>query len=140
MAFAPTQQHGGQGGTAFSDDLTQSCAVIQVNIRSGSYVDAIEFLYRKPNGQSFSGGVHGGSGGTAATFKLAPNEWIVRVDGRSGTYVDQLKFTTNLGNVYGPYGQNGGSAWAHTGTISGIFGRSGSYVDAIGFFMPANCP
>lgn len=140
MAYKPTQQFGGTGGDPFSDDLTQSCRIGTVNIRSGTYVDAIEVIYVKPGGGTYSGGQHGGSGGTAASFNLAANETIVRVDVRSGRYVDQLKFTTNLGNVYGPYGGDGGSASAVTGQIGGILGRSGRYVDAISFFTAASCP
>jgi hypothetical protein len=140
MAYKPTQQFGGSGGNAFSDDLTQSCRVGAVNIRSGSLVDSIEFIYIKPGGGTYSGGQHGGSGGTGASFKLANGESIVRVDVRSGSKVDQLKFTTNLGNVYGPYGGNGGTPSAITGQIGGIFGRSGSLLDNIGFFNAANCP
>ncbi|HEX8124593.1 MAG TPA: jacalin-like lectin [Allosphingosinicella sp.] len=140
MAYKPTQQFGGSGGNAFSDDLTQSCRVGGVNIRSGTYVDSIEFVYIKPGGSTYSGGKHGGNGGSGASFKLVDGESIVRVDVRAGTYVDQLKFTTNLGNVYGPYAGNGGTASAITGQIGGIFGRSGSLLDNIGFFNAATCP
>lgn len=140
MAYKPTQQFGGPGGSPFSDDLTQSCRIGTVNIRSGTYVDAIEVIYVKPGGATYSGGKHGGGGGSPHSFNLAANENIVRVDVRSGTYIDQLKFTTNLGNVYGPYGGNGGSASAVTGQIGGILGRSGTYLDNIGFFVAASCP
>lgn len=141
MAYKPTQQYGGTGGNAFSDDLTQSCRIGTVKIRSGTYVDAIEVVYVKPGGATYSGGQHGGNGGTAHSFNLAANESIVRVDGRSGKYVDQLKFTTNLGNVYGPYGGGGGNAFALPGLqVGGILGRSGTYLDNIGFFTAASCP
>ncbi len=74
------------------------------------------------------------------TFKFAKGEYFVRVDGRSGDRINQLKFTTNLGNTFGPYGGNGGTPFSISGLrIEGFFGRSGSRLDAIGFFSPANC-
>ena len=140
MTYKPTQQFGGSGGNAFSDDLTQSCRIGTVKVWSGSSVDAIEVIYVKPSGATYSGGRHGGSGGDARSFNLAANESIVRVDGRSGGRVDQLKFTTNLGNVHGPYGGGGGNAFALPALqVDGILGRSGSDLDAIGFFTAVSC-
>jgi hypothetical protein len=141
MAYKPTQQNGGQGGNAFSDDLTQSCRIGTVKIRSATYVDAIEIIYVKPDGGTFSGGQHGGNGGTAHSFSLAANETIVRVEGRSGFLIDQLKFTTNLGKVHGPYGGGGGTVFALSELqVGGILGRSATYLDNIGFFTAASCP
>lgn len=136
-AYAKTQQYGGSGGGPFSDDLTQSCRLSTVTIRSGTYVDGIEGTYTMPSGATFSGGYHGGS---PQSFDLAPNEYITHVDIRSGRYVDQLKFTTNLGNVHGPFGGDGGGAYSLSNlNVGGFFGQSGTYLDAIGFFTEVDC-
>lgn len=139
-AYAKTQQYGGGGGDAFSDDLTQSCRLSSVTIRSGDYIDAIQGTYTTPSGATYSSGPHGGGGGDQQSFNLAPGEYIVHVDGRSGDYVDQLTFSTNLGNVHGPYGGGGGSPFTLSSLhVGGFFGQSGSYLDAIGFFTAVDC-
>jgi jacalin-like lectin domain-containing protein len=140
MAYAPTPEYGGGGGNTFSDDITQSCRVQQVNIQSGDYVDAIQMEYVTPAGTVITGPLHGGPGGTAVSFELAPNEQIVTISGSSGDFVDSLTFTTSLGNVWGPYGGSGGAPFSITGVnVGGIFGRSGQFLDAIGFYSPAAC-
>lgn len=140
-AYTKSQQYGGNGGNPFSDDLTQSCRLSTVTIRSGDLVDAIEGTYTSPSGAQFSGGHHGGGGGQLQSFDLAPGEYIVRVDVRSGSSVDQLKFTTNHGNVHGPYGGDGGDPSELSDVhIGGFFGQSGDLLDNVGFFTLVDCP
>lgn len=139
-AYSKTQQYGGPGGDAFSDDLTQSCRLSSVTIRSGGYVDSIQGTYTMPSGATYSPGPHGGGGGDQQSFNLAPGEFIVHIDGRSGTYIDQLKFSTNLGNVHGPYGGDGGDPFTLSNLhVGGFFGQSGRYLDAVGFFTAVDC-
>jgi hypothetical protein len=139
--FVPTQSHGGNGGNAFSDDLTQTCQLVKVLIRHGSGVDGIQGTYLLPSGAEASGAYHGGDGGSPTEFQLEAGEYIVRVAGRSGGRVDQLTFITNTGRSYGPYGGNGGNAFSIDGIkVGGFFGRSGSRLDAIGFYTPGKCP
>jgi Jacalin-like lectin domain len=138
--YVMTEQHGGNGGNAFTDDLTQSCRLVKVSIRHGSEVDGIQGTYLAPSGAEFTGAFHGGAGGSLDQFTLAPGEYITRIDGRSGGRTDQLKFTTSNGNVYGPYGGDGGTTWSITNVrVGGFFGRSGARLDAIGFFTPGEC-
>lgn len=140
MAYAPSTQYGGGGGDVFSDDLTQSCRVQQVNIQAGDFIDAIQMEYVTPSGQVIIGPLHGGPGGNAVSFELAPNEQIVAISGSAGDFVDSLKFTTSLGKVWGPYGGSGGAPFSINGAnVGGIFGRSGQFLDAIGFYSPAAC-
>ena len=133
--YTPSQQYGGTGGSAFSDDLTQTSQITQISIWSGSEVDAIQTTWSKQGGSTFTGVKHGGNGGSLSTITLASGEYITRVDGRSGARTDQLTFFTNKGNKYGPYGGNGGSAFSLTNlNVGGFLGRSGSRLDAFAVF------
>jgi len=137
--FAKTKSFGGAGGTIFSDDLTETCQLIQVNIRHGSRIDGIQGVWQGLNGAVIQGVWHGGQGGTLACIKLAPGELIVRIDGRSGTRIDQLTFTTNKGNVY-KYGGSGGDPFSVSDVkVGGFFGQAGAELDRIGFFTTGTC-
>ena len=139
--YKKSNEFGGDGGDAFSDDLTQSCRLTRVRIQHGKYVDGIQMSYVTPSGATVDSPYHGGSGGDPAEFSLAANEYIVRVEGRSDKFVDQLTFITSLGNRHGPYGRDGGEAFEVSNLqVGGFFGRSGRYLDAIGFFTVAACP
>ena len=138
--FARTQSYGGSGGGGFSDNLTETCRLVGVNLRSGSRIDGIQAVWSTPSGGEITGTWHGGAGGSPHEFRLAADEYITRIDGRSGTKTDQLKFTTNKGTVYGPFGGSGGTAFAISEVkVGGFFGRSGSELDDIGFFTPGQC-
>jgi Jacalin-like lectin domain len=139
--FVPTQQHGGQGGAAFSDDLTQTCRLAEVNIRHGSKVDAIQAVYTTPSRATITGPMHGGDGGSLSNFKLENDEYITRIEGRFGGRTDALRFTTNKGRSFGPYGGDGGAAYVVEGVqVRGFLGRSGDQLDAIAFFTPGKRP
>ncbi|WP_211441402.1 jacalin-like lectin [Collimonas humicola] len=139
--FTRTEQHGGSGGGAFSTDLTETCQLVGINIRHGSGVDAIQAVWSTPSGSRTTGAWYGGDGGELSSINLAANEYITRVEGRSGSGVDQLKFITSTGAAYGPFGGGGGDPFLLTNLqdVRGLFGRSGSGLDAIGFFVPAKC-
>jgi hypothetical protein len=133
---------GGTGGSAF-DDITSADAIVvgikSITVRSGSKVDAIQATYTLSDGSTFNGSTHGGSGGTAHVINLADDETIISVQGRSGSRIDQLMFTTRntsgVIKVYGPYGGTGGSPFVVNGVVGGFFGRSGSGLDALGFYL-----
>lgn len=67
-------------------------------------------------------------------------EYLVQVKGRTGTIVPggtmvtSLTFVTNK-QTYGPFGPVTGSAFETKphGKVVGIFGRSGTFLDSIGF-------
>jgi len=133
--YTPSQIFGGSGGGVFSDDLTQTSQLVGLNIWSGDYVDAIQATWSKPGGGTIIGTKQGGGGGSLSIITFKTGEYITRVDGRSGDWTDQLKFTTNLGNVYGPYGGNGGGAYTLKNLqVGGFLGRSGQFLDAFGVF------
>ena len=119
--------YGGGGGSPFD---SAGDAVRSIRIRSGTLIDSIQFVYW--NGQT--SGSYGGTGGSPATIDLSPGESIIVIVGQSGSLVDRLTFVTNFGRVFGPYGGSGGSPFQVSNcNLRGIFGRSGSLIDAIGF-------
>jgi Jacalin-like lectin domain. len=140
MPYKRSSEHGGSGGGVFSDDLTETCRLARVIIRHGTYVDAITPVWKMVDGKETPGLRHGGTGGSESSFTLEEGEFIKRVTGRSGWYIDQLTFYTSKGQQYGPYGGSGGGSFDIGGlNVGGFFGRSGIYLDAIGFFILTEC-
>ncbi len=131
-------QHGGDTGAEFSDNLTEVCALVRINIRHGEEIDGIQGVWITPYEVESEGVWHGGRGGRLDTFSLDKDEHITRVDGRtSANRVLQLTFFTNKGKQYGPYGKGGGAAFSESNLkVTGFFGRSGDRIDAIGVFIP----
>ena len=133
--YTPSNQYGGTGGGAFSDDLTETTKLTKINIWSGAMIDAIQATWMKPGGAVFTGTKHGGNGGGLSTINLKNDEYITRIDGRADGHVNQLTFTTNLGNKYGPYGGSGGKEFTLSGlNVGGFLGRSGAFIDALAVF------
>lgn len=137
--YQKSVQFGGQGGGAWDDIPYMKGKISQLTIRHGKYVDAIDVVYGTTKAPQ-----HGGNGGGADTISLANDENIIAVTGRSGIYLDQIQIVTMDANKkirqYGPYGGNGGGAFYVIGDIQGFFGRSGSYVDALGMYVSNNSP
>ncbi|HLP61626.1 MAG TPA: jacalin-like lectin [Candidatus Deferrimicrobium sp.] len=132
--YFKSAQHGGVGGNAFSDDLTQVKSITQIVVRSGSFVDAIAVTYLLTSGETITVS-HGGSGGSPSIIQLREGEYIMRIDGRAGDFVDQIVFRTNMGAIFGPFGGNGGNPFSIRDIqVGGFFGRSGDFIDAIGVF------
>ncbi len=132
--------YGGGGGGAFNE-LPDNCnaVVSQILIRSGEVVDAFQFsyMYSNGNGKGHTGGYRGGTGGGSSSFHVdvAGGERVVGVIGQSGELVDSLGFITNWGRIFGPHGGNGGGRFQVSSClVRGNFGRSGSSMDAIGFY------
>jgi hypothetical protein len=139
--YKQSSVYGGDGGSPYTDDLTQICRLAQVIIRHGSRIDAIASVWELPNGTLVTGTRHGGTGGTESSFTLDKGEYINRIELRSGREVDALTFYTDAGNKYGPYGGSGGDAHSISGgPINGFFGHSGARLDAIGAYSPTTCP
>lgn len=122
-----------------------------MHVRHGDYVDGISLAWIQPDGTFVEGPHHGGGGGTEDSFTLEPGETIQVIRGASGDLVDSLSFQTSLGRTYGPYGGRGGNPFevnfarepnpidrspgaAVIHPLTGIFGRSGDLLDAIGFW------
>lgn len=133
---------GGSGGTYF-DELLDNCNAIvkRVKIRYGTSLEAIQMTYQLSTGREHVGQFYGGTGGTPLNFTLNVNvdrgERIVGVFGEYGQFINQLVFHTSMGGVFGLFGGSGcieGNFHVDTCKVRGIFGRSGSKLDAIGFY------
>jgi hypothetical protein len=124
---------GGGGGSAFEDGPASQ--VRSVIVRSGAYVDSITFLYADGSTK-----VHGGQGGgPPQRLDLNAGEFLAGVEGAYEPYLMYLFFTTSQGRSFGPFGGGGGNGFMLTPipgyAITSFFGRSGSYVDALGFYI-----
>jgi hypothetical protein len=121
---------GGNGGSRFIEQPPESARLAGIQVRAGRRVDAIQAVYDTGFGER-----HGGGGGRLRGFFLQDGEYITMIRGRSGSRIDQISFETNLGQVYGPYGGNGGSPFEiriPAGyEFAGFSGRSGRQVDAL---------
>jgi Jacalin-like lectin domain len=127
---------GGQGGNFFVVamvfDESKHYVVSQINVWSGSYIDAIQLTYT--DGEST--GKIGGSGGSLTMYNLEGGEQIIELSGRYGSYIDSLSISTNL-RTFPVLGGGGGPReyryQAPDGmSIIGFKGSAGSYLDALG--------
>jgi hypothetical protein len=130
------------GGVIFNDlnfvtpSTLDGRRVVELRVRSGDFIDAIQVVYQTSSGQIIETDRHGGPGGVADVFKFDPDEYIVEIKGKYGAYVDSLEMKTSKGRIK-RWGGNGGVVdyiyIAPAGhIIQGFFGRSGAFVDNIG--------
>jgi hypothetical protein len=144
-AFSFCGPSGGDGGNHYSDGTeagqfsTDDHKLVEVRIRSGAFIDAIQTVYEDSIGNKIVSAQHGGNGGKLITFKLALGEYITRISGMYGWVVNTLLIETNKGRAQG-WGNPGGlgtyNYTAPPGTsIHGFFGKSGLYLDAIGVIL-----
>lgn len=143
-----TRSYGGGGGTAFDDTqamlTTNPVGFSRISVSSGSYLDRLAPTYKLSNGTTYAPS-HGGTGGAPASADFLSNEVLIGIQGRSGDLVDQLGFMTAIyfgggdppsQKTYGPFGGGGGdTGFTIWGQIAAFYGRSGSYVDAIGCYL-----
>lgn len=133
MADVLSSMYGGSGGDLFRDELGVG-PITHVEVRHGTYIDAIQVTYgatQQPR--------HGGSGGMLDAFDLVSGERIIVVFGRWGRYLDQIGFVSvrpdNTLRQHGPYGGTGGEPFYIIGVVDAFFGRSGTLIDAIGAYL-----
>ncbi len=129
---------GGGGGSAFSVNPPTGTKIHAVAMRTGSRVDKLIIYYRAPNGNIYKGLDRGGNGGSYYIHFFSADEHIRRISGRSGSRLDKLTIYTNKKTF--THGGNGGAyfnaAIPPSGfEILGFFGRSGSNIDRIGFYV-----
>uniref|UniRef100_J3N1H2 Jacalin-type lectin domain-containing protein n=1 Tax=Oryza brachyantha TaxID=4533 RepID=J3N1H2_ORYBR len=136
---------GGTGGRAREITVVPPCHLDSVTICSGAIVDALAFSYRDAYGQRHSTPSWGGVGGISRTIKFGESEVVTEVSGTIGPFhhlnnvITSLSIVTNL-RSYGPFGSAKGipfstSTLVSNSSIVGFFGRSGSYLDAIGVYV-----
>lgn len=152
--YKKTPLSGGGGGRHFDDNLPTlgPLRMIHLTICHGKYVNGINTTYLLPNGSEVSmvhGTVRESTNGTSEV-QLAHIDFIederisLIVVGHSGKFVDFLKFftwvSTGVANEYGPYGWGQDAPWSnmtstYDGVINGFHGRSGTLIDALGFYI-----
>ncbi|KAG8388374.1 hypothetical protein BUALT_Bualt02G0119300 [Buddleja alternifolia] len=137
---------GGPGGNPWDDGTYDGVRVITLRYSPTGCIDSMQVIYDKHN-KPFSAPKHGGTGGpdTAQIVLRFPEEILTKVTGYYSAlpgYVDtpvirSLTFWTNMG-AYGPYGPEQGTNFSvslEDEKIVGFIGRSGGYLDAIGFHL-----
>jgi hypothetical protein len=142
--FGPS---GGVGGNPYSAPMPTSgnapWSISGVQGRSGSRIDQVEIVWSSKGG-SQSSDQFGGNGGNPFTFNIANGDYLTLISGSVGVnngsvLLFSLQFFTQQGNkspVFGSATSTPFNFQAPPGyQISGIFGRSGSGVDALGVYL-----
>jgi len=142
--FGPS---GGVGGNPYSAPVPTSgnapWQISGVQGRSGSRIDQIEIVWSSKTG-SQSSEQFGGTGGDPFTFNIANGDYLTLISGSVGVnngsvVLYSLQFFTLNGNkspVFGSATSTPFNFQCPPGyQISGIFGRSGSAVDALGVYL-----
>ncbi|PKI62310.1 hypothetical protein CRG98_017311 [Punica granatum] len=134
---------GGNGGTSWDDGIHHR--VREITLAYGHCIDSIRVVYDL-NGKPVQGARHGGSGGNnTAEVKLQyPDEFLVYISGHycpmvhgGSPIIRSLTLKSNK-RTFGPYGFEEGTPFTFPiegGRIVGFKGRSGWYLDAIGFHI-----
>ena len=134
--YFSTDAFGGNGGSSFSDPKPSSpmMDIIQVIIRSGAQIDAIQLVLSDGITTTLTS-YQGGTGGEQKTFTVPDGESISQIEVRAGARVDGLRFITNKGTMSEKFGGDGGSYHLVTlpGALVGLNGRSGASMDQISF-------
>uniref|UniRef100_A0A803M619 Jacalin-type lectin domain-containing protein n=2 Tax=Chenopodium quinoa TaxID=63459 RepID=A0A803M619_CHEQI len=134
---------GGNGGTSWDDGCYSG--VREIKLVYDRCIDSITVVYDK-NGKSVKSEKHGGNGGSITVeIKLNyPEEYLISVSGHYSSLVQgippvirSLMFKSNL-RIFGPFGIQEGTPFyfpMEGGRIIGFKGRSGWYLDSIGFYL-----
>lgn len=126
---------GGTGGNEFDDEgLCKKAKISEITVKWGRLIDSISIGYT--SGETVT---HGGKGGKETlVISLSDNEYITGISGKYVKQIDSMTITTNI-RSYPPAGGQGGkepySLSIPGGSnlmVNGFFGRSDSYLDAIG--------
>ncbi|KAB5532450.1 hypothetical protein DKX38_019120 [Salix brachista] len=132
---------GGNGGSSWDDGIYHG--VREITIVYDQCIDSINFVYNK-NGKPITAENHGGVGGSrTAEIKLQyPEEYLTSVNGHycpivygGSPVIRSLAFSSNK-RTFGPFGVEEGTPFTLSmdgASIVGFKGRSGWYLDAIGF-------
>jgi hypothetical protein len=137
---AVTELAGGRGGREFTDSPPSPGArILEIQIRAGDTIDAIQAIYLMPDGRTAPGPQHGGRGGNPGVFRLDSDETILGISGRYGNTVDSLRFHTNK-RTSPLFGGRGGDRdyridVPNGSQFAGFTGRSGNTIDAIGLAL-----
>jgi hypothetical protein len=112
--------------------------------RSGSRIDQIEVVWSNQSGGTQSSPEFGGDGGSPFQFAIPTGDYLTQIVGSVGEYDNSVRlfsiqFVTKNGAKSAVYGEATSAAFLFQCPsgyqITGIFGRSGSAVDALGVFI-----
>ncbi|XVF86769.1 hypothetical protein PTKIN_Ptkin18bG0069500 [Pterospermum kingtungense] len=132
---------GGNGGTPWDDGTNHG--VREITLVYDRCIDSFRVIYDK-NGKPVAGEKHGGVGGNkTAEIKLKfPEEYLISVSGHycpvvygGSPVIRSLTIKSNQ-RTFGPYGVEEGTPFTFSvegGRIAGFNGRTGWYLDSIGF-------
>ncbi|KAL6972741.1 Jacalin-related lectin 19 [Sarracenia purpurea var. burkii] len=134
---------GGNGGSHWDDGIYSG--VREIIVVFDRCIDSIRVVYDK-KGVPVTAEKHGGGGGSrTAHIKLQyPEEFLTSVSGHycpvvsgGNSVIRSLTFKTNQ-KTFGPYGVEEGTPFSFStdgAQIAGFKGRSGWFVDALGFHL-----
>ena len=130
---------GGIGGHAFDDRPPGTAAHIrEIRVWSSSGLEALQIIHSQ-EGELIEHPKRGQSNSGFTIFKLEPGEFITEITGRYSSYIDQIEIRTNLGKVKRFGSTSGLHDFQYSAPenyeISGIWGRAGRLVDAIGVYL-----
>ena len=137
--------YGGQSGSYFQDPCHPEIKQIDIGDSDGRGVlNYIQVTYRNVVAQDVLEPLHGSSiNSVLHRINFSPREHIIAVIGRHSTdpifgRIHQIGFLTIKASgaryVYGPYGTENGNLFVVNADVVSFFGRSGSELDALGFF------
>ncbi|KAD4889342.1 hypothetical protein E3N88_21415 [Mikania micrantha] len=139
---------GGNGGHEWDDGVHNG--VKEITLVYGRCIHSIQLTYDN-NGKHFLAEKHGGIGGTkSAQIKLQfPDEILISVNGHycpvvygGSSVIRSLTFKTNK-RTLGPFGVEEGTPFnfmTNGGHIVGFVGRSGWFLDSLGFCLSSCKP
>ena len=146
LQTSQAQIAGGRGGSPFTDPgMAGGARIVEIRIRSGERIDAVQAVYALPDGRRVEGPQHGGRGGKASVFQLDSDEYVTAISGRCGDQVDSLVIQTNKRTSQRFGGRGGRQDYrieVPSGSLAaGFTGRAGEYIDAIGLtYVPVSNP
>ncbi len=144
-AFGPS---GGVGGIPYSAPMPSSGGPWKISGlqgRSGDRIDQIEIVWSNQAGAQASP-PFGGNGGNPFQFLIPTGDYLTQIIGSAGQYdgtarLFSLQFITKSGVKSPVYGSAGPGNFYYRCPpgyqITGIFGRSGTAVDALGIYIDA---
>ncbi|HST20920.1 MAG TPA: jacalin-like lectin [Blastocatellia bacterium] len=142
--FGPS---GGVGGSAYDAPTPTSNGpwrISEAQGRSGSRIDQIELIWSNSVGSTKSSPTFGGGGGDPFEFTIENGDYLTEIRGSVGSnnnsvVLFSLQFFTKSGKVSPVFGSSTPASFYFQSPpgyqITGIFGRSGSAVDALGVYI-----
>jgi hypothetical protein len=148
-SFGPS---GGTGGDSFSvlppsDNGPWKISAIQV--WSADRIDGLEVIWSNQHGDVRTSPKLGGTGGVEHEFQIGQDDFLTRIEGSVGSFNDNVRlfslqlFTKN-GKSSDLFGKPASDKFQYDGVtgyqILGLFGRSGSAIDALGTVLTNSVP